>query len=278
MKVSRPGLWFATIWLYLLPTSGQPELFNTIPFWLGLFYVSFPLNFLVYSWNDSVDIETDAINPRKDSFWFGARGTNEQLKDLWKPNLIIQGIMIPIVAYCAGIQSLLIFAVFLLVNYLYNLPKNGLRTRPPLELACQLGYLLIVPLIIQINQLESISFFAYLYLFLFAVQSHLMGEVMDIKPDKAAKRRTTATDLGVVRTKILIILIVIAELIILYFSFNEYIFTAILGFGLVWLLIDLLIIFKNRTYTLSQMRLFGLASNLIALASIIYVWQSGCLI
>jgi 4-hydroxybenzoate polyprenyltransferase len=69
LKLSRPGLWFATLWLYLLPTSSQPELFHTIPFWLGLFYVSFPLNFLVYSWNDSVDIETDALNPRKDSFW-----------------------------------------------------------------------------------------------------------------------------------------------------------------------------------------------------------------
>ncbi len=238
LKLSRPGLWFATLWLYLLPTSSQPELFHTIPFWLGLFYVSFPLNFLVYSWNDSVDIETDALNPRKDSFWFGARGTKEQLSGLWKPNLIIQGIMIPILVYYAGFQTLLIFAAFFLINYLYNLPKNGLRTRPPLELACQLGYLLIVPLSIYINQLQHISFFAYLYLFLFAMQSHLMGEVMDIKPDKTAKRRTTATHLGVVKTKVLIILIVLLELIILLFYFNEYIFTAMLGAGLIWLIVD----------------------------------------
>jgi len=109
------------------------------------------------------------------------------------------------------------------------------------------------------------------------MQSHLMGEVMDIKPDKTAKRRTTATHLGVVKTKFLIILIVLLELIILLFYFNEYIFTAMLGAGLIWLIVDLFIIFKNKTYSLFQMRLFGFASNVIAIASIIYVWHSGCL-
>ena len=113
---------------------------------------------------------------------------------------------------------------------------------------------------------------------LFAMQSHLMGEVMDIKPDRMAKRKTTATVLGVVKTKMLIIFIVLLELIVLYFYFNEYIFTAILSCGLVWLFVDLLIIFKNRTYSLFQMRLFGIASNVIAIISIIYVWHSGCLI
>ena len=68
LKVSRPGLWFATIWLYLLPTSQMDGIWTSIPFWIGLVYVTFPLNFLVYGWNDMVDIETDALNPRKDSF------------------------------------------------------------------------------------------------------------------------------------------------------------------------------------------------------------------
>jgi len=266
------------LWLYLLPTSGHPELLSTIPFWLGLFYVSFPLNFLVYSWNDSVDIETDALNPRKDSFWFGARGTKEQLAQIWKPNLLIQGILLPLLVYYAGFQVLLIMGIFFFINYIYNLPKNGLRSKPPFELICQVGYLLIVPLSISLNQLQPLSFFAYVYLFLFALQSHLMGEVMDIEPDKAAQRKTTATLLGVIKTKVLIISIVLLELTILYFYFNEYIFTAILACGLLWLLIDLLIIFKNKTYTLFQMRVFGFSSNVIALVSIIYVWQSGCLI
>ena len=63
LKVSRPGLWFATIWLYLLPTSRSLELLESPAFWFGLLYVCFPINFLVYGWNDVVDHETDALNP-----------------------------------------------------------------------------------------------------------------------------------------------------------------------------------------------------------------------
>ena len=47
LKVSRPGLWFATIWLYMLPTSGNEAILSSNPFWVGLAYVCFPLNFLV---------------------------------------------------------------------------------------------------------------------------------------------------------------------------------------------------------------------------------------
>jgi hypothetical protein len=82
LKVSRPGLWFQTLWLYTLPTARLPEILSSGTFWLGLIYVTFPLNFLVYGWNDIVDYENDRENPRKDSFLFGARGSREQLARL----------------------------------------------------------------------------------------------------------------------------------------------------------------------------------------------------
>ena len=86
LKVSRPGLWFPTIWLYLLPTVGHNSWIH-IPFWLGLMYVTFPLNFLVYGWNDMVDENIDQFNPRKDSYLFGAKGKIEELRSL--PRCII---------------------------------------------------------------------------------------------------------------------------------------------------------------------------------------------
>ena len=46
---------------------------------MGLVYVTFPLNFLVFGWNDIVDYSIDKANPRKDSWLFGARATPEQL-------------------------------------------------------------------------------------------------------------------------------------------------------------------------------------------------------
>ena len=76
--MSRPGLWFPTLWLYfaVLP---RPLPIEDYRFWLGLVFVTFPLNFVVYGWNDTLDAATDALNPRKDSYLFGARPTDRQL-------------------------------------------------------------------------------------------------------------------------------------------------------------------------------------------------------
>jgi len=276
LKVSRPGLWFATIWLYLLPTS-QIEVFDSWEFWFGLFYICFPLNFMTYGWNDIVDHEVDAKNPRKDNFWFGAKASYEQLSVLWKAIVVVQLITYPVLIYIAGIPMVVLLVLFLLINGLYNLPGKGLRSMPPLELLCQFGYLLIVPLSVYINQTPEVPMTTYLYLFLFAIQSHLMGEVMDIGPDRATGRVTTATKIGMKNTKLLIITIVILELILLIAVYGEYLFAGMLGLGLIWLLIDVFFIFKSKTYTLNQMKLFGALSNGMALVTMAYVWYSGCL-
>ena len=278
LKASRPGLWFATGWLYLLPTSQSTELLSTWTFWFGLFYTSFPLSLMVYGWNDAVDYETDALNPRKDSFWFGARGTKAQLKAIWKPIMATQFLTLPFLVWAGGWPVLIVFAGFLLINTLYNLPGRGLRGSPPFELLSQIGYLLVVPLSIYVNQLEQLPWQTYAYLFLFAIQSHLIGEVMDIEPDRKVGRKTTATELGMVKTKFIIIGSVTTEVLLLFTVFKEWLFGGMLAFGIVWLLVDVLIIYKNKTYTKSQMELLAKASNVIAIASIIYVWLSGCLL
>jgi len=278
LKTSRPGLWFATLWLYLLPTSQNLDIWTSVPFWLGLVYVTFPLNFMVYGWNDAVDQDTDALNPRKDTYWFGAKGSAEELKQLWKPISIVQlSFFIPLL-YFIGWPMLLLMAGFLIINWAYNLPKNGLRSRPPLELLCQVGYLLIAPLSIYLNNTDHLPWITYGYLILFAWQSHLIGEVMDIEPDRKSGRRTTATILGTKKTKLIIIFIVIIEVLILCLVFKDYLFGGILSLGLIWLLIDLYIVFKSNKYTLNQMRFFAFASNGVAIVSMAYVWWSGCLL
>ena len=277
LKVSRPGLWFATGWLYLLPTS-QMDIWNSWEFWIGFLYVTFPINFLVYGWNDIVDREIDLKNPRKDNYWFGAKGTKLQLNTLWKSIALVQLPFFILFTFLQGWKMVLIFLGFALINGLYNLPKNGLRSKPPLELLCQIGYLLIVPLSILLNETTSLPWQTCFYLLLFAFQSHLIGEIMDIAPDRLSGRRTTATLLGMKRTKFLVILIVFLEVNLLFFVFKEYVFGIMLAFGLLWLIIDLLLIFKTKIYTLNQMKLFGLMSNIVAICSMAYVWYSGCLL
>jgi hypothetical protein len=43
------------------------------------------------------------------------------------------------------------------------------------------------------------------------------------------------------------------------------------------LLFDLLWLFRGGSYSLKQMRVAGIGSNLVALVSAVYVWMSGCL-
>lgn len=278
LKVSRPGLWFATIWLYLLPTSQITDIWLSVPFWIGFFFVCFPLNFLVYGWNDIVDREIDAVNPRKDSFLFGARGTASQLASLKWAIAGVHLICLPILLFYTNWKMLLLFSGIIIINGLYNLPKNGLRSRPPLELLCQVGYLLVAPFSILINDVSGLPWITYFYLLLFAWQSHLIGEVMDIVPDRTAGRKTTATVIGIIKTKWLIIGIVVIEVSLLFFVFKDFIFGGMLALGLIWLFLDLLFIYKNQRYTLFQMKLFGIISNLVAVASMAYVWWSGCLL
>lgn len=278
LKVSRPGLWFATIWLYLLPTSQMTDIWSSIPFWIGFFFVCFPLNFLVYGWNDIVDREIDLVNPRKDSFLFGARGTESQLNQLKWAIVGVHLICLPVLLFYTNWKMLLLFSGIIIINGLYNLPKNGLRSRPPLELLCQVGYLLVAPFSILINDVSGLPWITYFYLLLFAWQSHLMGEVMDIIPDRAAGRKTTATVIGIIKTKWLIIGIVVIEVSLLFLIFKDFVFGGMLALGLIWLLLDLLFIYKNKGYTLFQMKLFGIMSNLVAIASMAYVWWSGCLL
>ena len=173
---------------------------------------------------------------------------------------------------------LVLLLTFVLINGAYNLPKHGLRSRPPFELLCQVGYIMTALFSVFINETAPLPWQTYLYLLLFAWQSHLIGEVMDIAPDKKAGRQTTATILGVQKTKLLIIGIVIVEVSMLFWVFKDFIFGGMLCIGLIWLLLDLFFIYKTKTYSLTQMKLFGAMSNVVAIASMVYVWYSGCLI
>jgi 4-hydroxybenzoate polyprenyltransferase len=137
LKVSRPGLWFQTLWLYTLPTS-QSAVFHSFAFWLGLAYVTFPLNFLAYGWNDIVDFENDQNNPRKDSFLFGARGSKEELTRLPLAIVLVQAPFFAVfLCLPHGLMIGLLLVGIIIANLLYNLPHAGWRGCPPLELINQ---------------------------------------------------------------------------------------------------------------------------------------------
>eukprot|EP01035_Chromulina_nebulosa_P035336 gene35336-47487_t len=231
LKTSRPGLWFPTLWLYVVPTAGM-DIWGSIEFWVGLFYFTFPFNYLIYSWNDFADIEIDAQNPRKNR-WYGT---------------------------------------LLFLNYIYNNKKLRVSGRPPFELLVSLGYLLALTLSIQLNHLPKLPLYTYLYLILFAIQSHLIGEVMDIDPDKAGGRRTTATVLGYRYSKLLLAFIISIEAYLLLSEFTELFLGGFLAVYALYMTVDGLFIFKNKPYPLHLVKFFGICANIAALATMVWLW------
>ena len=237
--------------------------------------MTFPLNLVVYGWNDRVDRETDRRNPRKDSWLFGARGTDAELDALPRAMAVVG---IATLGGLAALSGPWVLAVGLAIAGFcaaYNHPTRGLRGRPPGDLLCQVGYLLVVALSCVVNGAPAPAWGSWLYLGLFCAQAQLIGEVMDIGPDRAAGRATTATVLGSRRARSLIIGVVAAEIGVVALHFHDPVFAGGLGLLLLWLVADRFWLFESGEYTAGQMRLLGVGGNLAAVGSIVYVQLTG---
>ncbi len=261
----------------MLPLS-QRDVFHSVAFWLGVLYVSFPMGLLLYGWNDIVDYEADRVNPRKGTFLFGARGTPEQLRRLPLRIALVQVPFAIAFSFLAGPRMLLCFAGMIAAAGLYNWPRYGFKARPPLEILNQAGYLFVFLLSSWMNGVPLLPWAAMLFGALFAMHSHLFGEVMDLEPDRTAGRRTTATVIGRVPAKLLMAVLMLLEagLVVSFFGAKE-----LAGFLLVsaaWFVVDATVIWRSRPYSSSQMRFFMLAWNAIALISMPWIWSQASLL
>jgi 4-hydroxybenzoate polyprenyltransferase len=276
IKVSRPGLWATSAWFYMLPL-GRRHVFHSVGFWLGLLYVTLPLGFIIYGWNDVVDEETDRLNPRKGTFLFGARGTREQLASIPVRIALLQGVFLVVFWYLDGARMVLWFAGLIAFTALYNWPQYGLKSRPPFEVLNQAGFLLVFVLSSWLNHAPQLRWSAMLFGAMFAMHSHVFGEVMDIEPDRLSVRPTTATIIGAVPSKFVIMSFLAVESLLVYSCFKDRWMAGFLAFGALWFLLDATVLWKNRLYSTTQMRAFLLGWNLIALASMGWVWSTASL-
>lgn len=278
IKISRPGLWFATVWIYLVPLSLEDKFWEKPIFWIGFFFVTFPLNYLVYGLNDYNDVDSDEVNERKGNFLFGAKASAENLKKI--PTRIFITIL-PFIVYFtfeAGLHMLLLLCTMIVVNIIYNFPPLKIKERPPFEIFIQIGYVLTAFFSVLINEVQMIPWQTILYLSLFAFQAHIAGEIMDIEPDILSKKKTTATMIGRKNTKYLMIVLLAIEVYILSLWFQDYLLAGILGVFSIWMIIDVTLVFKGNPYSQPQMKLFGLAMNVVAIFTMIWVIYSGSLL
>jgi 4-hydroxybenzoate polyprenyltransferase len=273
LKVARPGFWLTSIWFYLLPL-GQRHVFGFPEFWLGLVYITLPMGAIIYGWNDVVDRETDRLNPRKDSFLFGARPTADQIARLpWRVALVQLPFVI-LLTWQLGWRALAWLAALVAATALYNWPRFGWKGRPGLDLLNQSAYLLVFVLSSWLNGVPQAPWFTFVFGALFAMHSHLFGEIMDYEPDRAVSRRTTAVAIGTRPAKALMVAFLAVEALLVWQMARDPWIAAFLAGGAFFFAADTAILWREHPYAPWQMRLFFLGWNAAALLSLPWVWRT----
>jgi 4-hydroxybenzoate polyprenyltransferase len=277
LKVSRPGFWLTQIWFYLLPLAQVP-LLDSPRFWLGIVYISFGFGFVIYGWNDLVDADTDRFNPRKDTFLFGARGTPRQLARLPWQIALVQLPFVVAFTWLEGPRMLGWFAALIFATALYNhFPPSGLKGRPLCEIVNQLGYLLVFVLSSWLNHVPQLPWPTFVFGALFAMHAHVFSEIMDIDPDRAAGRRTTATVLGVRATKGIVAGFLAVESAIVFTVFKNGLISGGLALVAAGFVVDAFFPGRNRPYPPWQMRAAFISWNIVAAATMVWLWDTAAL-
>lgn len=255
------------MWFYLLPLGPRAP-FDSLEFWLGLFYVGFPLGTLIYAANDLTDTQTDALNPRKDSYLFGARPTSAQIRALPLRILLVQAPFALIFSFLLGPRALVWLAAVFAASLLYNAPKYGAKDRPGFDVLAQIGYLLVFILSSWLCDLPLASWPIFAFGALFAMHSHLFGQIMDIEPDARAGRQTTAVCIGARRAKTLIsILLGVEALLALSITSKPWLPPFLVGSAL-WFALDNLVLWRDKPYAIWQAKAFFLGWNALLILEI----------
>ncbi len=247
IKAGRPGFWLTATWFFLLPLGEHPRVALGAAFWLGLIYVGFPLGMAIYAANDLTDTATDALNPRKDSFLFGARPNSAQIKRLPWIITLVQLPFLLVFWNLLGPKAIFWFAAVLGATAIYNFRPTRTKDRPLLDLASQIGYLLVFVLADWTRGVSS-SWQLYVFGALFAMHSHGFGQILDITPDARAGRRTTAVVLGALKTKWLVVALLLVETVLaLSFGSKTYL-PPLLLLGAFGFAFDALFLWREKPY------------------------------
>jgi 4-hydroxybenzoate polyprenyltransferase len=155
--------------------------------------------------------------------------------------------------------------------------RFGWKARPPFDVLIQASYLLVFVLSSWLNRSPQLPWQTFVFGALFAMHSHVFGEVMDIAPDRLAGRRTTATVIGTVNAKLLIAAILAVESVLVRVFFGTDLVSILLVCGALWFVLDATALWKNHPYKPEQMRIFMWAWNAASLAAIYWDWSSAIL-
>ncbi|KAF4715796.1 hypothetical protein FOZ63_001283 [Perkinsus olseni] len=218
LMLSRPGLWFLTVWLYLWPTGGHWYVFKTFPFYVGLLLSTLPFNLLMFGMNDMVDFDVDQLHVRKGNYTWGARASKSELGQL--PPLMAFSVLCPVIIIIAAtgrVRSAIWVLGFFLSNILYNVPPAFLSRKGPWEIPCMvLGLSCITMFACEVNNVPSPSIGGWMFHWLAIARGQLYGEVIDIDDDAQVGKNTTAVKFGKLRAQQLMLALTVCEILVCY--------------------------------------------------------------
>lgn len=194
IKISRPRFWTYFAGTYAVGYSlaaTSTEQFGLI-FFAFLLYFTLPANFFIYGINDYFDFDTDRLNPKKKHKEYLLKKENKKtIKNLLYIPLILAFIL---VLFMPNTAPFLI--AFLVLGALYSAPPIRFKARPYLDSISNTFY--VIPGFLGYYQLtgQMPSLIITLAVLLWPIALHLYSAVPDIKPDKKAKLKTTATVIG----------------------------------------------------------------------------------
>jgi 4-hydroxybenzoate polyprenyltransferase len=208
---------------------------------------------------------------------FGSRGARDQLAALHWQIAVVQLPFLAAFYFLVGPRILWWYAALLLAVGLYNAPRFAWKGRPPFDVLIQSSYLLVFVLSSWLNGSRQLPWQAFVFGALFAMHSHVFGEVMDIEPDRSSGRSTTATLIGRLPAKLLIAGLLSFEAALVCFYFGDWIIAGFLGIGALWFVLDAALLWKDRAYSPVEMRFFLWGWNLAAVLGIFWNWSHGTL-
>jgi len=276
VEISRPGFWFITLWCYIAALHGNGQtLATTNNFWLGLVYVTFPVNLLLYAWNDIDDGNIDRLNPRKGKYLLGVASiANEELKRATVLGFLLNVLFIAYFAYVLeDIRIVLWFACACVTNFVYNTYPGWRTGPPPLDFVGPLGYVLILYFSTIVNQISSPSPSCVMFHTLMVFRSQLWGQIIDLSSDEKGGRKTTAVALGVVKARVLLASLVLGEFAIAWFGIGDSYVCLFSGLCLAQALVEIFF-YPPQAPNLAQAALTGLVMTPAAGLLLIHVWTS----
>ncbi len=193
---------------------------------LALGYFLFPANLLVYGINDLFDIETDALNPKKDVYESRLSASRQRRLLVYIILAQLPWLFVAVVSLIFSpsylTPSLLAFVAFLFFSIFYSAPPIRAKARPFLDsvfnilylLPALVSYLFVCMFIQPVDGIFSFPLLPVLAAVCWCMAMHAYSAVPDIKADTQAKLKTIATQLGAYKTILLCSLLYITAAVL----------------------------------------------------------------